>query len=69
MASTGCPSTMDMWEVECTYRVVCLGTKWFISFWAFELESVGRDFLRIRSQVACVSYLWLMPLFTVQCSF
>lgn len=69
MASTGCPSTVEMWEEECTYGVMYLETKWFILFWAFELESVGRDMYRIRSQVTCLSYLWLMPLFTAQCSF
>lgn len=67
MASTGCLFTMDMGEVESTYGVMCLGTKWFILFWAFELESVGRDTQGLRSQVTCLSPLWLTPLFTVQC--
>lgn len=63
MASTGCPFPMDVWEVECTYEVTCLGTKWFILFWAFKLESVGRDTHKIKSQVTCLPSLWLMPLF------
>lgn len=55
MNSTGCSFTMDMGEVERTYGVMCLGTKWFILFWAFELESVGRDMQGLRSQVTCLS--------------